>query len=144
VASEQHYRRLERMYLSAPINAHYRPSIHIGEGCAQVTIAVRPELFHAADAVHGAIYFKLLDDAAFFAANSLVDDVFMLTVSFNVYLTRPVSAGEMKASGRVVHRSRRLLIAEAEVFDSDGRQLGRGSGTFMRSKIPLSSVPAYA
>ncbi len=118
--------------------------MHISEGCAEVTIPVRTDLFHAADAVHGAVYFKLLDDAAFFAANSLVDDVFLLTVSFNVYLTRPVSAGVMKATGRVVHRSRRLLIAEAEVVDSDGRQLGRGSGTFMRSDTALSSVPGYA
>ena len=144
MASEQHYRRLERMYLSAPINAHYAPAMHISEGCAEVTIPIRPDLFHAADAVHGAIYFKLLDDAAFFAANSLVDDVFLLTVSFNVYFTRPVSAGEMKAVGRVVHRSRRLLIGEAELLDSNGRQLGRGSGSFMRSSIPLSSVPGYA
>lgn len=132
------------MYLSAPINSHYAPAMRISEGCAEVTIPVRCNLFHAADAVHGAVYFKLLDDAAFFAANSLVDDVFLLTVSFNVYFTRPVATGEMTATGRVVHRSRRLLIAEAEVVDSDGRQLGRGSGTFMRSNTALSSVPGYA
>ena len=104
---------------------------------------VRPDLFHAAGAVHGAVHFKLLDDAAFFAANTLVDDVFVLTVSFNVYFTRPVSEGEMKAIGRVVHRSRRLLIAEAELVDSNGREIARGSGSFMRSNIALSSVPGY-
>jgi acyl-coenzyme A thioesterase PaaI-like protein len=49
------------------------------------------------------LYFKLLDDAAFFAVNSVVRDVFVLTVSFNIYLTRPVSAGELKASGRAAH-----------------------------------------
>ncbi len=143
MADEQHYRRLERMYLAAPVNAHYAPAMHISEGCAEVTIPVRPDFFHAADAVHGAVYFKLLDDAAFFAANSLVDDVFLLTVSFNVYFTRPVSSGEMKATGRVVHHSRRLFIAESEVLDSNGRQLGRGSGSFMQSAIALSSVPGY-
>jgi uncharacterized protein (TIGR00369 family) len=140
---QEHYRKLERMYLSAPINELYRPTMHISEGRAQVTVAVRPELFHAVGAVHGEVYFKLLDDAAFFAASSLVDDVFVLTVSFNVYFTRPVSEGEMKATGRVVHRSRRLLIAEAEVVDSSGREVARGSGTFMRSHTDLSSVPGY-
>lgn len=108
-----------------------------------MVIPVRRQLFHAADAVHGAVYFKLLDDAAFFAANSLVDDVFVLTVSFTVYFTRPVSQGEMKATGRVVHRSRRLVIAEAELVDSAGREIGRGSGTFMRSNVELSAVPGY-
>ena len=37
---------------------------------------------HAAGAVHGSYYFKVLDDACYFAANSLVSDVFVLTVSF--------------------------------------------------------------
>ena len=140
----EHYHKLERMYVSAPINAYYAPTICIGEGRAEVTIAVRPEFFHAAGAVHGAVYFKLLDDAAFFAVNSLVDDLFVVTVSFNLYLTRPVSKGQMRASGRVVHRSQRLFIAEAELTDASGREIARGSGTFMRSSIPLSSVPGYS
>lgn len=140
----EHYRKLERMYLSAPINAYYAPTISISEGRAEVTIAVRPEFFHAAGAVHGAVYFKLLDDAAFFAVNSLVDDLFVVTVSFNIYLTRPLSEGEMRAIGRVAHRSQRLFIAEAELTDSSCREVARGSGTFMRSNIPLSSVPGYS
>ena len=140
----EHFRKLERMYLSAAINAYYAPTISIGEGSAEVTIAVRPEFFHAAGAVHGAVYFKLLDDAAFFAANSLVDDWFLVTVSFNLYLTRPVAEGQMRAVGRVVHHSRRLFIAEAELTDASGREIARGSGTFMRSAIPLASVPGYS
>jgi uncharacterized protein (TIGR00369 family) len=143
LTDKDHCRKLESMYLHAPINEYYGPTMHISEGRAEVTIAVRPDMLHAAGAVHGAVYFKLLDDAAFFAANSLVDDVFVLTVSFNVYLTRPVSEGEMKATGCVVHRSRRLLIADAVVVDSAGREVARGSGTFMRSAIALASVPGY-
>jgi len=88
-------------------------------------------------------YFKLLDDAAFFAANALVEDVFVLTVSFNAYLTRPVTDGVMKATGRVVHRSRRLLIAEAEIVDSEGRQLARGSASFMPSTTALTPQIGY-
>ena len=125
------------MYTCAPLNAHYNPTMHISDGRAEVTIPVRRELFHTANAVHGALYFKCLDDAAFFAVNSLVDDVFVLTVSFDLYLTRPISGGEMKATGRVVYRSRQLFVAEAELADQDGREIGRGSGTFMRSAIPL-------
>ena len=143
MTNEEHYRKLERMYASAPLNAHYRPSMHISDGRAEVTIPVRRELFHAANAVHGELYFKCLDDATFFAVNSLVDDVFVLTVSFNLYLTRPISEGEMRATGRVVYRSRQLFVAEAELMDQDGREIGRGSGTFMRSAIPLSPDIGY-
>jgi len=140
---DEHFRRLERMYLSAPVNEYYGPEIHISEGEAQVTVAVRPDFFHAAEAVHGAVYFKLLDDSSFFAANSLVEDVFVLTVSFNVYFTRPISEGVMKASGKVVEASRRLIIAESVVMDSKEREIARGSGTFMRSKIKLTEVVGY-
>ena len=132
------------MYLSAPLNAYYKPAMRIGDGRAEVAIAVRRELFHAANAVHGELYFKCLDDATFFAVNSLVDDVFVLTVSFNLYLTRPISEGEMRATGRVVYRSRQLFVAEAELVDQDGKEIGRGSGTFMRSSIPLSPEIGYA
>jgi len=143
LTNEEHYRKLEHLYASAPINAYYKPTMHISDGRAEVTIPVRRELFHAANAVHGELYFKCLDDACFFAANSLVDDVFVLTVSFNLYLVRPISAGEMRATGCVVFRSRQLFVAEAELVDQDGKEIGRGSGTFMRSAIPLSPQIGY-
>ena len=143
MTNEEHYRKLERMYASAPLNEYYKPTMHISDGRAEVTVAVRRELFHAANAVHGALYFKCLDDTCFFAVNSLVDDVFVLTVSFNLYLTRPISAGEMRATGRVVYRSRRLFVAEAELVDQDGQEIGRGSGTFMRSSTRLSPDIGY-
>jgi uncharacterized protein (TIGR00369 family) len=140
---DEHFHKLERMYLSAPVNEYYAPEIHVKAGQAQVIIPVRPDYFHAADAVHGAVYFKLLDDSSFFAANSLVDDVFVLTVSYTVYFTRPISEGVMKASGKVVEASRRLIIAESTVVDSNEREIARGSGTFMRSKIKLTEVVGY-
>ena len=140
---ETHFRKLENMYLSAPTNAYYRPTIHITEGRSEISIAVRPDFFHAANAVHGSVYFKLMDDAAFFAANSLVDDVFVLTTSFTIYLTRPVTEGTMTGIGTVVNRSRRLLIAEAQVLTADGTVVARGSGTFMPSRVPLSPEIGY-
>lgn len=141
---DEHYRKLERMYASAPVNEYYRPVLHVSEGAAEVLIPVRPDFFHAAHAVHGSVYFKALDDAAFFAVNSLVPDVFVLTVTFNVYLTRPVTEGTLRARGRVVHRSRQLFIAEAELLDDRGLQAGRGSGTFMKSTIALTAEVGYA
>jgi len=141
---DDHFRRLERMYAMAPINDYFRPVLKVSEGQADVTVPVRPEFFHAAHAAHGAVYFKALDDAAFFAVSSLVTDVFVLTVSYNLYLTRPVSTGSMRALSRVVHRSRQLFVADAQLLDADGKQLARGSGSFMRSTIPLSSIDGYA
>src|ERR1051325_363168 len=101
----EHFRRLERMYASAPINEYFAPRLQIpNAGVAELRLTIRPEFHHAAHAAHGAVYFKALDDATFFAANSLVEDVFVLTTSFNLYLTRPVSEGEIVATGHVVSR----------------------------------------
>ena len=143
MSREEHFRKLERMYLAAPINEYYAPTVHISRGEAQVSIAVRPEFFHAAGAVHGVVYFKLCDDSAFFAANSLVEDVFVLTVSYNLYFTRPVSKGFMIATGKVVQASKRLIIAESVIHDSNGKEVGRGSGTFMRGDHPLTEEIGY-
>jgi acyl-coenzyme A thioesterase PaaI-like protein len=74
----------------------------------------------------------------FFAANSLVPDVFVFTINFNTYLTRPVSSGVLVASGQVVSQSRRLIVAEAVVCTDGGDEVGRGSGSFIRSRLPLS------
>ncbi len=143
-AAAEHYRRLERMYHSAPINRFYQPTLHVSEAKAEVALTVRPDFFHAAGALHGSVYFKSLDDAAFFATNSVVHDVFVLTVTFNVVLLRPVTQGPITAVGRLVHRSRNLYVAEAELSDEQNRPLARGSGTFVRSAIHLGPELGYA
>jgi uncharacterized protein (TIGR00369 family) len=139
-----HYRRLENMYLSAPFNEIFKPELTIREGEAQVSFEAGPHLHHAGNAVHGANYFKAMDDAAFFAVNSLVEDVFVLTVTFNVQLLRPISEGRMVATGKVVNAGRTMWVADSTLVDDEGRLLGRGSGTFMRSKIALSEITSYA
>ena len=141
--SEEHFKKLERMYLGAPINRYFAPRIAISEGQAIVTLPLRDDFHHAASAVHGAVYFKVLDDAAFFAVNSGVDDVFVLTVAFTVHFIRPVSEGVITATGRGVHRSTRMLIADVEAVDSRGRVVARGTGTFMRSDTPLGPDLGY-
>ena len=140
---DDHFRRLERMYHSAPANEYFRPEMRIGQGRAEVRLTVRPDLFHAASAVHGSVYFKLLDDATFFAANSLVDDVFVLTASFNIYFLRPISSGVMTARGTIVSKSTRLLIGEGVIVDSEDREIARGTGTFMPSRVPLDERIGY-
>jgi len=137
-----HYDALQKMYVEAPINAFFRPSIHVDHGLARVVMGVRADMNHAAHAVHGAVYFKMLDDAAFFATQSLVTDVFVLTVSFNVYLLAPVTEGEMISTGKVVHTSKRLFIAES-TLEVAGKTVARGSGSFMRSATPLDEKVGY-
>lgn len=142
--AETHYRALERLYGSAPINSKFASSLVIlAEGSARITFDVTEASYHAAGAAHGTIYFKMLDDAAFYAANTLATDRFLLTTSFNLHFTKPVRAGRVVAEGRWISGRRRVLVAEARLLDDTGEEIGRGTGTFMRSRIALSSLPGY-
>ena len=139
-----HFRALEALYAAAPINGVFISRLEVlGEGRTRILFEVDPSVFHAAGAAHGTIYFKMLDDAAFYAANSLVTDMFVLTTAFNMFLTRPVHEGPLIAEGRWVSGKRRVLIAESHILDRDGEEVGRGTGTFMRSRIPLHTLPGY-
>ena len=140
-----HWRALEGLYASAPINQVFRSSLTVtAEGRAKIVFSVDPNVYHAAGAAHGTMYFKMLDDAAFYAANSLVTDRFLLTTAFNLHLTKPVRGGIIVAEGRWVSGRRRVLVAESRLVDEDGEEIGRGTGTFMRSRIALSSLPGYS
>ena len=142
--AEAHHRALESLYAAAPINRLFDSRLHItGSGISAIDFAVEENLFHAAGAAHGTVYFKMLDDAAFYAANSMLTDMFLLTTAFNLLLTRPMKAGPARAEGRWINGQRRVLVAEAHIVDSSGDEVARGTGTFMRSRIPLSSLPGY-
>lgn len=140
-----HYRALESLYRHAPVNALFESQLEIvEEGFVRIRFEVGEGLYHAAGAAHGTVYFKMMDDAAFYACNSLVSDRFLLTTAFNLLFTRPLRAGPAIAEGRWASGRRRVFVGEARLIDSSGEEAARGTGTFMRSHIPLSGLPGYA
>jgi uncharacterized protein (TIGR00369 family) len=143
MGNEEHYRALEKMYASAPCNGYYAPTMHISHGAAELVIPIQEKFFHSAGATHGSVYFKALDDAAYFAVASIVTDVVVLTVSFTLHILRPISEGEMRARGGVVFSSEHLYVAESTISDSQGREIARGSGNFIKSKVKLSLETGY-
>ncbi|MEC7819464.1 MAG: PaaI family thioesterase, partial [Pseudomonadota bacterium] len=67
-----------------------------------------------------------------------------LTTSFNLHFTKPVRTGRVVAEGRWISGRRRVFVAESRLVDAEGDEIGRGTGTFMRSRIALSGLPGYA
>ncbi|KKI18850.1 PaaI family thioesterase [Sphingomonas sp. ABOLG] len=142
--AEAHHRALESLYAAAPINRLFASTLSIPEpGVARISFEVTRDHYHAAGAAHGTTYFKMLDDAAFYACNSLITDRFLLTTQFNLLLTRPLSAGPVVAEGRWVNGQRRVFVGDARLITADGEEVARGTGTFMRSRIALASLPGY-
>ena len=139
-----HYRALESLYAAAPINRFFESRLElVAPGESRIHFAVDERHFHAAGAAHGTSYFKMLDDAAFYACNSLVTDRFLLTTQFSLLLTRPLGVGSVVAEGRWISGKRRVFVADARLIDADGEEAARGTGTFMRSRIALAGLPGY-
>ena len=141
---EAHLRSLEALYDSAPVNRLFESSLVLPEaGRSEISFIVSPDAFHAAGAAHGTLYFKMLDDAAFYAANRLVSDRFLLTTAFNLHFTKPLRVGRARAEGRWISGRRRVFVAEARIVDESGDECARGTGTFLRSHIALSGLDGY-
>jgi len=142
--AQAHFRALESLYAAAPINQLFKSRLEIPEsGIARIHFEIDERYYHAGGAVHGTSYFKMLDDAAFYACNSLVSDRFLLTTAFNLLFTRPLKVGPVIAEGKWVSGQRRVFVGEARLIDEHGEEVARGTGTFMRSSIALAGLPGY-
>lgn len=140
---KEHYKALEQLMLSAPFVQKFDCSVRVGEGRGEFQLTITEDLFHGAGAVHGALYFLALDNAAMLAANSLVNDYCVVTTGFTIEFLRPVSKGCIRTSAKVVERDEGGFNSEAVAHDDVGNEIGRGSGTFVRSRLPLSELPGY-
>ena len=140
---EAHFAALEGAFYAAPINEFFSPTIHVEYGTAKIELEVIGGFHHSGRSVHGAVLFKMLDDAAFFAACSLEKEFFMATSAFTTYFLRPAAAGSLRATGKVLSRTNSQVVAEAVVYDSEAKEIARGSGVFMRTRDRLEDVPGY-
>ena len=144
--SAEHFSNLEKMYLAAPINqtVYSGVKISITKGKAEIEHAVEDQFFHAAQSLHGSVYFKLLDDAAYFAASSLIEDEFLFTSSFQIHLLRPVTSGNLRSEGWVEKSGRSIIIAQSILFDERNRKVALGHGQLIKSGKLLAETPGYA
>lgn len=136
-ANPEHLKRLEKMYAAAPISGLFNDHVidFAGDGSTTVKFTPKKEHCHTMQSLHGSGYFKLLDDAAFFAAQALDEENFIFTTSFNTYLVRAAAIGvPLISQGRVISAGKTLLIAESRLIEEEsGKLVATGSGTFQKS-----------
>jgi len=143
--NKKHFEKLKNMYLNANVNTKIfdTTECEIELEKATISLEISEKYFHALGAIHGAVYFKLLDDAAFFAVHSIIDDVFALTTSFNTNIISPVSSGKIIAVGKIRYKSQNLFVAESTLYDEAGKEIAFGTGNFSKSRIKLSEKIGY-
>ena len=137
-----HWNRLEEVYHNAPVNKLFKPQLVIAERSATSTMYADPAHFHAGGGLHGAFYFKMLDDTAYFAAQSIETEYFLLTGTFEVKFLRPVIEGSLKCEGLLLEQEGKKFRAKAELFQHD-KLVATGQGVFIRSGKLLKEISNY-
>ena len=141
--NKTHFENIIKGYSNAPINQIFKPKMKLNLGECEINMKILKDYHHSANSLHGSIYFKMLDDAAWGASNSYIEDVFLFTYNFNVYLTKPVSNGMIKSKAKVVDKKDGKIKAKSILYDSQKNQIGNGSGIFMRSKYLLKDAIGF-
>ncbi len=84
---------------------------------------------------HAALTFAIGDSAAGYASLTMMEEGFeVLTAEMKVNLLAPAAQGPLRAVGRVIKPGRRLIVAQADVFDGD-TQIAVLQGTMVPVKV---------
>jgi uncharacterized protein (TIGR00369 family) len=116
----------------------YTVDLTAPDGTARVILDMEPKHLNRNGTLHGGIHAMLLDAAAGFAASRLLADaaeelVPVVTVSLTTAFTAAANSGRVEVRGRVTGGGYKIVHAEAELCDADGRLCSKGTGVFRRA-----------
>ena len=135
-----HLKNLIKMYSIAPINKFYKPKMSLSLGSSTIEMKIKRKFFHTGQSVHGSVYFKMLDDAAYFASQTHEKEFFLYTVNFEVNFIKTVSKEVIISKGKLLKKSSNKLISKAILYGCNGEEIGYGKGIFVKSNILLKSL----
>jgi acyl-CoA thioesterase len=105
------------------------------EGRCRISAPVTPRLHNPYGSLHGGITYTLADTGMGIAAYTLLAaHERTTTLECSIRYLRPATSGRIVAECRVIRRSNRFAITEAEVFDEAGEVVAVVGGTFYISR----------
>src|SRR5438445_5517983 len=91
----------------------------IGPGEASIHLEVRDEMKQNQGVVHGGAVASLIDTAAAFAVLTRLElDKRVTTTDLTIHYLRPITAGRLTATARIVRGGRRLFVLSVEVTNA--------------------------
>jgi len=108
--------------------------VSFGGGASELRVDITPELMNSWAVAHGGVIMTLLDVAMAIAARSPKapsEDWApgVVTVEMKTSFMRP-GEGQLRARGKLLHRSTTMAFCEGSVFDDAGRLCSHATGTF--------------
>jgi uncharacterized protein (TIGR00369 family) len=102
-------------------------------GRARLSVQVRDELLQLQGVMHGGAIASLIDTAVAFAVISVCQPTDRFTtVEMKVNYLVPITSGKVIADARLIRNGRRIIVAECDVEDAQGRLTAKGLLTYMR------------
>ena len=111
--------------------------VSVGDGLAEVGVALQPHHFNPQGIVHGGIISAVADTSIGLALRSkLPAGMTHRTAQLNVHFLAKGEGDRLVGKGRAVHLGRRMGYGEAEVQDATGRVLATATATFIVLPAP--------
>lgn len=105
----------------------------IGNGRARLSLEVTKQHLQLAGVMHGGAIATLIDTAVAFAIVGVSDaSARFTTVELKVNYLSAIHEGRVVAEARLIRDGRRIVVAECDLFDSDGQLAAKGLLTYIR------------
>jgi acyl-CoA thioesterase len=98
--------------------------VTVADGCSEIRFNVRPEFTIPGGVLQGGMIAVMLDMAMAVAGHGAIS-----TASLHYDILRPVETEVVTVTARITRKGRRIVFAEAEMRNTDGLVLARGSQT---------------
>jgi len=94
------------------------------------------------DRLHGGLAATILDETIGRAMNINQDEIWGVTVEFNVRYKKPVPLNQqLRVVGRITNQNRRLFEGTGEILLPDGQVAVEGHGKYL--KLPLEEIADF-
>lgn len=105
----------------------------LADGQVTIHLDVRDELLQNQAVVHGGAIASLIDTASAFAVLTQIEvDQRVTTTDLTIHYLRPVTAGRMTATARIVRGGRRLFVLTVEVMNDQQTLVATAVTTYIK------------
>lgn len=105
----------------------------IEHGRARLSLEVKQQHLQLAGVMHGGAIATLIDTAVAFAIVGASElGARFTTIEMKVNYLSPIRNGRIVADAKLIRDGRRIVVADCDVLDSEGRLAAKGLLTYMR------------
>ena len=99
----------------------------LGRGYCRVEVELEDKHLNPFGGVHGGVYASLIDTAAYWAVYCDVEEnAGLVSLDLKVDNLAPIKEGRLVIEGKRVKAGRSICLAEASIFDMQGKHLAHG------------------